>query len=60
MYNPRAHHFVYSLPPEGAECRGSKPADAGLDGTKSRRVSRRRDLQGQACPWGGPAGGLTC
>ena len=23
-----------SLPPEGAECRGSKPACAGLDGTR--------------------------
>jgi hypothetical protein len=48
MNCPHAHHFVYSLPPEGAECRGSEPASAGLDGTKSRRVSRRRDLQGQA------------
>lgn len=43
-----ASHFVYSLPREGAECRGSKPACAGLDGMKSRPVSRRRDLQDKA------------
>ena len=41
---PHAH--VRSLPPQGgraslnAECRGSKPAGADLDGTKDRRVSR--------------------
>jgi hypothetical protein len=46
--SPHAFHFVYSLPPEGAECRGSKSACAGLDGMKSRRVSRRRGLQGKA------------
>ncbi|VTU23680.1 hypothetical protein RA8CHR_02782 [Variovorax sp. RA8] len=46
--SPHAFHFEYSLPPEGAECRGSKPACAGLDGMKSRRVSRRRDLQGKS------------
>jgi hypothetical protein len=28
-----------SLPPKGAECRGSKPACADLDGTKARRAS---------------------
>jgi hypothetical protein len=38
MDGPQAH--IRSLPPEGAECRGSKPACAGLDGTKARRVSR--------------------
>ena len=45
---PHAHHGVYSLPPEGAECRGSKPACAGLDGMKNRCVSQRCGLQGQA------------
>ena len=35
-----------SLPPEGAECRGSEPADAGLDGTKSGCVSQPCGLQG--------------
>ena len=29
-----------SLPPEGAECRGSKSACADLDGTKAGRVPR--------------------
>jgi len=29
-----------SLPPEGAECRGSKSACADLDGAKARRVPR--------------------
>ena len=46
---PHAHHRVYSLPPEGAECRGSEPACAGLDGMKDRCVSQRCGLQGQAC-----------
>ncbi len=40
-------HFV-SLPPEGAEGRGSTPACAGVDGPKSRCVSQRRGLQGHA------------
>ncbi len=44
--DPHAH--VRSLPPEGAECRGSKPACAGLDGTKNCRVSRQCGLQGHA------------
>jgi hypothetical protein len=35
-----------SLPPEGAECRGSEPAGAGLDGTKSGGVSQSCGLQG--------------
>jgi hypothetical protein len=48
MYPHDAHHFVYSLPPEGAECRGSKPVCAGLDGMNSRCESRRRGLQGHA------------
>ena len=30
----------------GAECRGSEPADAGLDGTKSGCVSQPGGLQG--------------
>jgi len=29
-----------SLPPEGAECRGSKSACADLDGTKASRLCR--------------------
>ena len=33
-------------PPEAAECRGSEPADAGLDGTKSGCVSQPCGLQG--------------
>ena len=33
-------------PPEAAECRGSEPADAGLDGTKSGCVSQPCVLQG--------------
>jgi hypothetical protein len=37
MYGPQVAPLQ---PPEGAECRGSKPACAGLDGTKARRVSR--------------------
>jgi len=48
MRSPHARHFVYSLPPEGAEGRGSLPACAGKDGPKSRCVSQRRGLQGQA------------
>ena len=43
--NPHAHHFVYSLPPGGAVCRGSKPACAGLDGTKNCCVSQQCGLQ---------------
>ena len=43
--NPHAHHFVYSLPREGAERRGSKPARAGLDGTKNCCVSQQCGLQ---------------
>jgi FdhD protein len=35
-----------ALPPEGAECRGSEPAGAGLDGTKSGCVSQSCGLQG--------------
>ena len=35
-----------SLPPEGAECRGSRPACAGLDGTKSFCFWQWRGLQG--------------
>jgi acetyl-CoA synthetase len=35
-----------SLPPEGAECRGSEPASAGLDGTKSGCVSQSCGRQG--------------
>jgi cytochrome d ubiquinol oxidase subunit I len=35
-----------SLPPGGAECRGSEPAGAGLDGTKSDCVSQSCGLQG--------------
>jgi [glutamine synthetase] adenylyltransferase / [glutamine synthetase]-adenylyl-L-tyrosine phosphorylase len=35
-----------SLPPEGAECRGSEPAGAGLDGTKNDCVSQSCGLQG--------------
>jgi FdhD protein len=35
-----------SLPPKGAECRGSEPAGAGLDGTKSGCVSQSCGLQG--------------
>lgn len=46
--DPHAHHVVYSLPPEGAECRGSRPACAGLDGMKNRCVSQRCGLQGHA------------
>jgi len=30
---------LHLLPPGGAECRGSGPACAGLDGTKARGVS---------------------
>ncbi len=44
--NPHAH--TRSLPPEGAECRGSKPACAGLDGMKNRCVSWRCGLQDHA------------
>jgi hypothetical protein len=40
-----APHSVLSLPPEGAECRGSKAACAALDGTKRSCVSQRRGLQ---------------
>ncbi len=39
---------VRAHPPEGAECRGSMPACAGMDGTRRRCVSQRRGLQGQA------------
>jgi cytochrome bd ubiquinol oxidase subunit I len=35
-----------SLPPEGAECGGSEPAGAGLDGTKNDCVSQSCGLQG--------------
>ena len=45
MKPPRS---LRSLPPEGAECRGSMPACAGMDGTRRRCVSQRRGLQGQA------------
>ena len=43
------HVHIRSLPPEGAECRGSKPARGGLDGTKRCCVSQQRGLQGHAC-----------
>jgi hypothetical protein len=46
--SPHVHHFVYSLPPEGAEARGSMPAYAGVDGPKSGCVLQPRGLQGQA------------
>ena len=36
LMGPHAH--IRSLPPEGAECRGSMPACAGMDGTRRRRV----------------------
>ncbi|MCY1165373.1 hypothetical protein D9M73_52790 [compost metagenome] len=42
------HVHKRSLPPEGAECRGSEPACAGLDGTKSCCVSQQCGLQGHA------------
>ena len=45
-----------SLPPEGAECRGSMPACAGMDGTRRRCVSQGRGLQGQSVPYGRPGG----
>ena len=35
-----------ALPPEGAACRGSKPASAGLDGTQKDCVSQSGGLQG--------------
>ena len=44
--SPPVH--IRSLPPEGAECRGSKPACAGLDGTKTSCVSQRSGLQDDA------------
>ena len=44
--DPQAH--VRSLPPEGAECRGSEPACAGLDGTKYCCVSQQYGLQDHA------------
>jgi hypothetical protein len=44
--SPHAH--IRSLPLEGAEVRGSKPADAGLDGPKGCCVSQQRGLQGNA------------
>lgn len=44
--SPHVHYR--SLPPEGAECRGSRPACAGPDGTKSSCVSRRGGPQGHA------------
>jgi hypothetical protein len=47
MMNPHAH--IRSLPPEGAERRGSEPAFAGSDGAKSCSVSLQRGLQDQAC-----------
>ncbi len=43
---PHAH--IRSLRPEGAECRGSEPARAGSDGTKSCCVSQQRGLQDHA------------
>ena len=44
--NPHAH--IRSLPPEGAECRGSKLACASLDGTKNCCVSQQCGLQDHA------------
>jgi hypothetical protein len=44
--NPHAH--TRSLPPEGAACRGSEPACAGLDGTKNCCVSQQCGLQDHA------------
>jgi hypothetical protein len=41
-----------ALPPEGAECRGSKSACADLDGTRASRVSRLA-----RCRLAGPAAG---
>jgi hypothetical protein len=35
-----------ALPPEGAVCRGSEPASAGLDGTQKGCVSQPGGLQG--------------
>ena len=46
MNCPHAH--IRSLPPEGAECRGSEPAFAGLDGTKNCCVSQQCGLQDHA------------
>ena len=42
------HIHFRSLPPEGTEYRGSKPARAGLDGTKSCCVLQQRGLQDHA------------
>ncbi len=49
MNNPNAH--IRSLPPEGAECRGSRPACAGLDGTKNCCVPQQCGLQDTASPF---------
>ncbi|MCG3188308.1 MAG: hypothetical protein LKCHEGNO_00285 [Burkholderiaceae bacterium] len=45
---PHASGSAALLPPEGAECRGSTPAGAGVDGMRGRCVSQRRGLQGRA------------
>jgi len=43
------HVHIRSLPPKGAECLGSEPARAGLDGAKSCCISQQCGLQGRAC-----------
>ncbi len=43
---PRSRTPRRSLPPEGAACRGSKPANAGLDGMQRGCVSQPGGLQG--------------
>jgi hypothetical protein len=44
----RPPRSLCSLPPEGAEVRGSMPACAGTDGPKRHSVPLWRGLQGQA------------
>jgi hypothetical protein len=54
---PHAH--VRSLPPKGAECRGSEPACAGSDDTKYCCVSQRCGLQDHASLEDGASGGIA-
>ena len=53
--SPHVRHFMYSLPPEGAEACGSEPACAGSDRPKRGDVSSPRALQGFAS-FGRPGG----
>ena len=47
-----------ALPPQGVECRGSRPACAGMDGTRRRCVPQRRGLRGRV-GFGRPGAGLA-